>query len=330
MATRAGAGARLRLATRGSPLARWQAARVAELLGALPGAPTCELVVLRTTGDRHADVPVERLGGQGAFVTEIQTAVLDGRADIAVHSAKDLPSTTPPGLQLACVPERADPRDALVGARLDDLRPGARLATGSVRRRAQLAWLRPDLTFVELRGNMATRLERAESEGAGVVAVAALDRLALTGHIAEVLDTGTLLPQVAQGALAVECRTDDAETRRLLGQIDDSVAHRAVSAERAFLAALGSGCTLPVGALASPSGYGRGGGDAGRPSAAETAATGDLTLEGMVASRDGRILLRRRVTGGDPLALGRRLASDLLDHGGRMLDDWDPVDGPER
>ena len=129
------------------------------------------------------------------------------------------------------------------------------MATGSVRRRAQLAWLRPDLTFVELRGNMATRLERAAGEGAGVVAVAALDRLGLTGQIAEVLETGTLLPQVAQGALAVECRADDDEVRRVLGAIDDAVAHRAVTAERAFLAALGGGCTLPVGALATPSGF---------------------------------------------------------------------------
>ncbi len=330
MATRAGGGARrLRLATRGSPLARWQAARVAELLDARPGAPTCELVVLETTGDRLADVPVDRLGGQGAFVTEIQAAVLDGRADIAVHSAKDLPSITPTGLELACVPERADPRDALVGARLDDLRPGARLATGSVRRRAQLAWLRPDLTFVELRGNMATRLERAGREGAGVVAVAALQRLALTEHIAEVLDTGTMLPQVAQGALAVECRADDAEALRLLGRIDDTVAHRAVTAERVFLAALGSGCTLPVGALATPSGC-RAPRDDHGPTAREAVSDGDLALEGMVASRDGRILLRRRATGGDPLELGRRLASDLLDHGGRMLDDWDPAKGPDR
>jgi len=301
---------------------------VAQLLGARPGAPTCELVVLQTTGDRLADVPVDRLGGQGAFVTEIQTAVLDGRADIAVHSAKDLPSVTPPGLRLACVPERGDPRDALVGLRLVDLGPGARVATGSVRRRAQLAWLRPDLTFVELRGNMATRLERARRAGAGVVAVAALERLGLTGQIAEVLDTGTVLPQVAQGALALECRADDDATATLLGGIDDTVAHRAVTAERAFLAALGGGCTLPVGALATPSGFAGGAGGDGRPTGPPTPAVGELALEGMVATRDGRILLRRCATGGDPLELGRRLAADLLDRGGRMLDDWDVGSGP--
>jgi hydroxymethylbilane synthase len=330
MATRPGRGARhLRLATRGSPLARWQAARVAAFLGALPDPPTCEVVVILTTGDRLTETPIDRLGGQGAFVTEIQTAVLDGRADIAVHSAKDLPSVTPSGLELVCVPERADPRDALVGSRLADLGPGARVATGSVRRRAQLSWLRPDLTFAELRGNMATRLERARREGAGVVAVAALERLGLVGQIAEVLDTGTLLPQVAQGALAVECRADDDAVRRVLRGIDDPVAHLAVTAERAFLAALGGGCTLPVGALATPSGF-----IAGVPdpdaAAARAHGPGEVALEGMLASRDGRVLLRRRATGGDPVELGRRLASDLLDHGGRVLDDWSPAGDGDR
>jgi hydroxymethylbilane synthase len=326
----------LRLATRGSPLALWQAQRVAALLGALPEARSCQIVVVETTGDRLAEVPVAQLGGQGAFVTEVQTAVLDGRADIAVHSAKDLRSQTTAGLVLACVPERADPRDALVGARLADLGPGASVATGSVRRRAQLASLRPDLTFVELRGNMATRLERAAREGAGVVAVAALDRLGLSGHIAEVLDTGVLLPQVAQGALAVECRADDAEVLAVLAAIDDPVAHRAVTAERAFLAALDGGCTFPVGALATPSGFtGDGVGDgvgtgarahgSGWERASGEPAAGDLSLEGILASRDGRVVLRRTCTGDDPDELGRRLARDLLDHGGRALDDWAPV-----
>jgi hydroxymethylbilane synthase len=314
--------ATLRLATRGSPLARWQATRVASLIGGLPGAPVCELVVVQTLGDRLSEVPVESLGGQGAFVSEVQEAVREGRADIAVHSAKDLPSRTPDGLVLGCVPERADPRDALVGSRLDDLLPGARVATGSVRRRAQLAWARPDLTFVELRGNMARRLERAAREGAGVVAVAALQRLGLAGEIAEVLETGTLLPQVAQGALAVECREDDEGTRALLAAIDDGEAHRAVRAERAFLGALGSGCSLPVGALARPSGFDFG---VGEPSAT-TPGCGRLELEGMLASRDGRIVLRRRLDGDDPVALGRRLARELLERGGRTLDDWAPDD----
>lgn len=318
IATRPTANRPLRLATRGSPLARWQAERVAALLAASPGGPRCEIVVTQTTGDRLARVPLDRLGGQGAFVAEIQRSVLEGRADVAVHSAKDLPTLTPPGLVLACVPERLDPRDALVGARLDDLAAGARVATGSVRRRAQLAWIRPDLTFVGLRGNMASRLEGAARVGAGVVAAAALHRLGLSAHIAEVFDTATLLPQVAQGALAVECREDDSDVRRLLDAIDDSAAHAAVLAERSFLAYLGSGCSLPVGALATPTGH----------AAAVTGGRPPLALAGMVASRDGRVLLRRSATGDDPVALGRRLAAELLDRGGRALDDWAPAGAP--
>jgi hydroxymethylbilane synthase len=298
----------LRLATRGSPLALWQARRVAERLSGLPASPRCELLVVQTTGDALAEVPVAQLGGQGAFVKEVQVAVLDGRADLAVHSAKDLPAVTPPGLVLACVPERADPRDALVGCTLEDLPPGATVATGSVRRRAQLAWLRPDLTFCDLRGNMATRLRRALEVGAGVVALAALQRLDLAGQVAEVLDARTLLPQVGQGALAIECRHGDHAVLELLSAVDDALAHAALLAERAFLGALGGGCTLPLGALALPAD----GGDR-------------LVIDGCLASRDGRILLRHSLSGArsEPAELGRRLTAVLLDEcGGRSLDDW--------
>jgi hydroxymethylbilane synthase len=163
---------------------------------------------------------------------------------------------------------------------------------------------------------MATRLERAAREGAGVVAVAALERLGLTDRLAEILEPGTLLPQVAQGALAVECRAEDDESRALLEGIDDAVAHRAVTAERSFLAELGGGCSLPVGALATPSGAGR------RVPGDPEGGPGELSLEGLLASRDGRVLLRRRVRGSDPVELGRRLAADLLAHGGTALDDW--------
>jgi hydroxymethylbilane synthase len=308
-----GRGRILKVATRGSPLALWQAKRVADLLAALPDAPRCELVVVQTTGDALAGVPVSQLGAQGAFVKEVQLAVLAGRADVAVHSAKDLPSETPAGLVLACIPERADPRDAVVGSTVEDLGTGATVATGSVRRRAQLAWLRPDLTFCDLRGNMETRLDRAREVGAGVLALAALERLGLTADIAEVLDPRTLLPQVGQGALAVECRQDDDAVRSLLGAIDDHAAHAAVSAERAFLAALGGGCTLPLGALAVPTGA-------------------DLVIDGFLASRDGRILLRQSAVGpmSEPEELGTRLTHVLLDEcGGRSLDDWDEPDAPE-
>lgn len=296
----------LRIATRGSPLALAQSRAVADRLSAA-GARHVELVVVRTTGDVHDDVPVARLAGQGVFVKEVQAAVLEGRADLAVHSAKDLPAQSPAGLVLACVPERADPRDALVGGKLDELAPGAAVATGSVRRRAQLSWLRPDLTFAELRGNMSTRLARARAAGAGVLALAALVRLGLADEVAEVLDTGAMLPQVGQGALAVECRQGDEALLEVLGDLDDTDAHHAVVAERSYLGALGGGCTLPVGALAVP----------------DAAGGGALRMEAMLASRDGRVVLRARASGADPVRLGTSLAATLLDEaGGRALDEW--------
>ena len=289
----------LRVATRGSTLARLQSDAVVRYLGI-----DAEIVVVQTTGDRRTDVPIHTLGGTGVFVKEVEDAVLRGDADVAVHSAKDLPSTTAPGLVLAAVPERADPRDALVGSGLADLPPGARVATGSVRRRAQLANLRPDLTFAELRGNIGTRLDKASAYDAVVVACAALDRLGAGDRVGERLDPSVLLPQVAQGALAVECRVDDDDTRALLATIDDVGAHREVAAERAFLEQLGGGCNLPCGALA-------------------VADDGSLAIEALLATLDGRIVLRARARGADPAAVGRDAAAQLLDdHGGRaMLED---------
>ena len=172
-------------ATRGSPLARWQAEHVASLLRGADPAVEVELVVVDTQGDRRLDVPIYELGGKGVFAKEVQAAVLDGRADLAVHSAKDLPSVTVPGLVLAAVPERGDPRDALVGSTLADLPEGAEVATGSLRRRAELWRHRPDLRFVSLRGNMQTRLAKAAEHDAIVVAATALDRLGLATQIAE-------------------------------------------------------------------------------------------------------------------------------------------------
>lgn len=286
-------------------MARWQASRVATLLAAAHGGPPAELVIVSTAGDVARDVPLSEIGGQGVFVKEVQSAVLEGSADLAVHSAKDLPGETPAGLVIACVPDRADPRDAMVGSALGDLPVGAVVATGSVRRRAQLAWARPDLTFVDLRGNMALRLERAQGVGAGVLALAALERLGLGDRVAEVLSTDVVLPQVGQGALAVECRTGDEAVLEALAVIDDLAAHRQVSAERAFLLELGGGCSLPLGALAT-------GGE-----------QGSVHLMGMLASRDGHVVLRHSAEGQDPVALGTQLAVALLDErGGRALEDW--------
>ena len=283
----------LRAATRGSRLARAQTDLVAALLGV-----EVEPVIVDTQGDRLTDVPIWELGGRGVFVKEVQAAVLGGRADFAVHSAKDLPSSTPEGLTIASVPERADARDALVGQRFDALPPGARIGTGSVRRRAQLAWLRPDLTFGGLRGNIDTRLSKAGGFAAIVVAAAALDRLGRTSDLTELLPTEVMVPQVGQGALAVECRADDEATLAALRAIQHGPSRRAVDAERAWLAEVGGGCDLPVGAHATVDRDGR------------------VSMTAMVGTPDGRVMLRDSDAGDDPAAVGRRLARHLLDNAG--------------
>lgn len=291
----------LRVATRGSPLARWQAEAVAALLRAHDPTIEVELVIVETQGDRRLDVPIWELGGKGVFAKEVQAAVLDGRADLAVHSAKDLPSGTVPGLVLASVPERGDPRDALVGSTLAALPHGAEVATGSLRRQAQLAAARPDLRFVGLRGNMATRLAKAAEHDAVVVAATALDRLGLADHIAERLPVDVVLPQVGQGALAVECREDAGDLLGLLAAVEHHRTRRCVDAERSFLAALGGDCSLPAAAHAV------------------VTADGALSVEGRILSIDGRTVLRHVVTGADA-PIGAALALHLLDdQGGRAL-----------
>jgi len=289
----------LRIATRGSALARWQA----EHVGALLGRPH-ELVVVDTVADRRLDIPIWEMGGKGVFVKEVQAAVLDGRADLAVHSGKDLPSVSVDGLVLAAVPERGDPRDALVGSTLADLRPGAVVATGSVRRRAQLADHRPDLTFAGLRGNMATRLAKAADFDAIVVAAVAFERLGWRDRVAEVLAPSVLLPQVAQGALAVECRAGDDETRAAVAAVEHGPSRRAVDAERGFLAELGGDCDLPAAAHAT------------------VAADGALHLDALFSDLAGHVVLRHSVDAGpgaDPAALGAAAARHLLANGGAVL-----------
>ena len=287
----------LRAATRGSALALWQTRHVAALLGC-----SVEEVVVSTVGDRRTDVPIHTMGGKGVFVKEVQAAVLDGRADFAVHSGKDLPAVTPDGLTLVAVPRRADPRDALIGATWNDLGPGARIATGSVRRRAQLAWHRPDLDFFELRGNIQTRLAKLEAEGfdAILMAAAALDRLELdlTSPV-DRLSTAVMVPQVAQGALAIECRSGDRELADALESIQDRDSRRVFDAERAFLRELGGDCDLPAGAH----GVLLAGGD-------------EIDLTGVLCAPDGRTLLRESQRGADPAALGRDVARHLLDEAG--------------
>jgi len=239
----------LRIATRGSQQARKQADDAAALLAERTGADI-EFVIVQTTGDQRQDVPLHQIGGQGVFVKEVQRAVLDGRADLAAHSAKDLPSTPADGLQIGAFCERRSPWDVLVGSAFADLPHGATVATGSVRRRAQLSALRPDLQFVELRGNIQTRLTKIPDGGAIVMAEAALQILGLEDRIASRFVLDEMIPQAGQGCVALECRAGDSETLAALALLDHEPTRRCVEAERAFLATLGSGCSLPIGAYA--------------------------------------------------------------------------------
>ncbi|MGO9558116.1 MAG: hydroxymethylbilane synthase [Acidimicrobiales bacterium] len=308
----------IRLATRGSPLALAQARIVGDLLSAAWGDRiTTELVVVDTAGDRSQHVPIHAIGGQGVFVKEVDAAVMAGRAEVAIHSAKDLPSSADgetsgtgasaagedaTATRIVAVPKRADPRDALVGMALADLRPGARVATGSVRRRAQLAWLRPDLMFTELRGNVATRLAKVPEGGAVVVAMAALVRLGWEDRASETLSVTSMLPQVGQGAIAVCARPDDDGTATWLAAIEDPLSRIALEAERAYLRGVGGGCDLPVGAYAV------------------VGEDGSIELEAIIASLDGHTLVREKATGTVPEAVGTELARRILDGaGGRSL-----------
>ena len=271
----------IRIATRGSPLARRQAEHVAHLLE----PRQAELVVVETSGDLNRDLPIHEIGGQGVFVKEVQRAVLDDRADLAVHSAKDLESRPTEGLVLAAIPERGDPRDGYVGA----LPYGGTVATGSVRRRALLSARRPDLDIVELRGNMHTRLEKVGEVDAVIVAVAALDRLGLRDRLGEPFDPDEFVPQVGQGALAVEA-SEGGEVAEMVAAIDDEPSRLAVTAERSFLAELGGSCDLPAGAYATVDGP-------------------TITLRGFAVD-DGEIC-RVLESGSDPVELGQVAARAL-------------------
>jgi len=294
----------LRLATRRSPLALIQARSIQERLAAK--GVVSELIEVDTKGDQHRDTPLSQMGGQGVFALEVQNAVMRGEADVAVHSAKDLPSQTMSGLFLACVPERLDAADVLVGRSLAGLGPGATVATGSPRRRALLLAHRPDLNIVELRGNMARRLDQIGQGGVDAIvsAVAALTRLGHSEKIAERLDPQWFTPQVGQGALALETRSDDEATIELLHTIDDEQVHQCLLAERAFLRELGAGCTIPAGAWAQADGNG-------------------WTLRAVMLSTDGSTTLRTAQSGTNPEELGRLAATDLRDiQRGASLSGW--------
>lgn len=293
---------RIRIGTRGSLLARWQAEHVQGRLEAL--GHEVSLVIITTTGDRLLDRRLEAVGGKGAFLKEIEEAMQAGEVDLAVHSLKDVPTLMPEGLELVAMLERADARDALVsaGPGLDDLPPGARIGTTSLRRQAQLGAARPDLVVTDLRGNVDTRLRRL-GEGAFdaiLLAMAGLVRLGRADRVTQALDPRAFVPAPGQGTIALECRGDDGAIREAVAPLHHEPTARAVTAERTFLATLGGGCNVPLGAHATARGEG-------------------LDLVGFVARVDGSALLRAERSGDDPVDLGRALAQDLLDRGAGEL-----------
>ena len=297
--------AALKIGTRGSPLALIQAESVAASLRAL-GARV-ELVPVRTEGDRRLEVQLASIGGKGLFVREIEEMLLAGTLDCAVHSLKDLPAETPHGLTLAAFPERGDARDVLVtreARRLEDLRPGARIGTGSPRRRALALAARADLVVEPLRGNVETRLRKLESERLDgvLLAAAGLRRLGLAPAHVQPLDPEVFVPAIGQGALAVESRADDSRVAPLLARLDHAPTRVCVTAERACLARLGASCNSPVAAHAVLTG-------------------GDVKMTALVASEDGRKVLRvsGTDTAGRAESLGRRLAASLLDQGASSI-----------
>jgi hydroxymethylbilane synthase len=293
----------VRIATRGSLLARTQSGHVADALRAAAGLDV-ELVHVRTHGDNDQTTPLASFGGVGVFVTAVRDAVLTHVADVAVHSLKDLPTEPAAGLVVAAIPVRQDPRDVIVardGLTLVTLPTGARIGTGSPRRGAQILAVRPDLEVAPLRGNVDTRL-RAVTDGtldAVVLARAGLARLGRLDAVTEVVEVDQMLPAPAQGALAVECRDDDVALLESLRLLDDAHTRAAVTAERALLAALEAGCSAPVGAHATVT---------------ESDEGPLVHLTGAVVSLDGRVQVRKSVTGSadDAVAIGRELARDLL------------------
>ncbi len=308
MTASSGAGA-IRIGTRRSDLARWQANHVAGRIGALPGAPPVEIVYIKTEGDLVTDVPLHTVEGKSFFTKEIEQALLDGRVDVAVHSLKDVATEVPRGLDIGAVLVREDPRDVLLsnpggGGGLEDLPSGARVGTSSLRRRALVARWRPDLELVDLRGNVPTRIRKL-TDGeydAIVLAAAGVKRLGLESNITAYLPLDRVLPAVAQGAIAVQTRQDDEGVLGWIRQLDDVDTRQATTAERSLLNRLEGGCQVPVGALA-------------------TVDNGELTLRAVIASLDGLHAVEGAQAGPaqQGASIGRRLAGELLAKGGDSI-----------
>jgi hydroxymethylbilane synthase len=292
----------LRIGTRGSALALWQANHIRDRLSLELGLDA-EIVLIKTAGDKFTQTAVSQIGLKGVFIKELEDALLERGVDVAVHSMKDVPTELPAGLMIAAITRREDPRDCLVsrnGRKLAALAPGARVGTSSLRRRAQLLHTRPDLEVHDLRGNVDTRLRKLE-EGlydAIVLAKAGMDRLGASAKITEVLEPDVMLPAVGQGALGIEARSEEGEFLRVLAGLEDDDTRAAVTAERALLAELEGGCQVPLGA------WGR-------------IEQGQLALDACVLSADGAEDLRRHMAGrpSEAESLGRGLARTLLEAG---------------
>ncbi|WPO67142.1 hydroxymethylbilane synthase [Acinetobacter haemolyticus] len=297
----------LKIATRQSPLALWQAEHIRSRLNTLYPDLTVELVKFVTQGDKILDTPLAKIGGKGLFVKELEAALLDGRADLAVHSMKDVPMHLPDGLTLAVICEREDPLDAFVSnqyARFEDLPQGAKVGTSSLRRKCQILQQRPDLEIVDLRGNVGTRLSKLDDGlyDAIILASAGLKRLGLADRIRHCLAPVLSLPAVGQGALGLECRADDEKLLALIQPLQHEETSICVRAERALNAYLEGGCQVPIAGYA-------------------TIVNHQLQIEGRVGSVDGKTLLKKQLIGSTDQAeqLGEQLAQDLLDQGAGEL-----------
>lgn len=297
----------IRVATRGSLLALTQTGWVIDRLKELNPGTEFELHTFKTVGDKVLDVALSQIGGKGLFTKELEDALLDGRADLAVHSLKDMPTELPPGLVLGCIPDREDPRDVVItrdGARFAELPAGALIGTSSLRRVAQLRAQRPDLQYVSIRGNVDTRLRKLEEGQVSglVMAAAGLHRVGFAARITEYLDPAYCLPAPGQGALAIEIRETDGRTGQVAGRLHDPSTALEVTAERALLARLEGGCQVPIGAYA-------------------TLDRGHLHLEGLIASPDGARVIRYEAEGdaGRARTLGQEVAEWLLANGGQEI-----------
>ena len=304
---------RMIFATRPSALARWQTNYIIQELRHHWQDLDCEELVITTQGDRSLDTALPDIGGKGLFTQELEQALLDGRVHAAVHSLKDLPTDDVEGLKIGAIPVRADRRDVLVcpaGHTLDEIPAGAVVGTSSNRRRAQLLAYRQDLSIESIRGNIDTRIRKAQQGhyAAILLAAAGVSRLGLQELITQFLPLEIMLPAPGQGALAVQCRAIDQDTLRFLNVINHLETVQAVCCERAFLAALGGGCSLPVGAIAQVD-------------------AGEIRLQGVVASLDGRRTLRLSTTGTDPIRVGQALAQECLDRGAREYINLEIVGG---